>query len=499
MLKDTYKDTFTIGIGGAAGDGVKKAGIEIAAMLHDLGLHIFLSLEYPSLIRGGHNFARISVGREKVWNDHTKLDVLFALNEETLKIHKEELKEGATTFFKVPIQEVKEKIHNILKEKNFEMNGPKGHLIDGNRALSKGFLAAGLDFYIAYPMTPSTSILHYLAGEQKNGSLKVLQPENEIAGINMALGMIYAGKRAAVGSATGGFALMQEAFSFAGIAELPIVVAVSQRQAPATGVPTHSSQSDIRFVIHAGHGEFPRIVISPGDPEESFRAGANALNLAWKFQMPVIVLLDKILSEHMITSTIDPSTISVDKGKMAENTDENYGRYEITSDGVSPMAFPGTPNTVVKITSYEHDEKGITTEESIEVKKMSDKRFAKMAVVQSEMSNYETVKTYGDLAGENIIVFFGSTKYPVLEAAKYVDKPIKLVQILWLEPFDIEKVKKELEGAKRIICVEANRGGHLASLIRERTGIDITEKILKYDSLPFDPIVLAEQIDSMLN
>lgn len=499
MIKDPHKDIFTIGIGGAAGEGVKKAGIEIGALLHDLGFQIYLSLEYPSLIRGGHNFVRLSAGKEKVWNDHSKLDVLVAINEETLKLHSEEMKEGSATFFGTPMPEIKAKIQQILKDRNFEAGEPKGELIDSNRAFSKGLQAAGLDFYLAYPMTPTTSILHYLAGQQKSGGLKVIQPENEIAGINMALGMIYAGKRAAVGSATGGFALMQEAFSFAGIAEFPIVVAVSQRQAPATGVPTHSSQSDLRFVIHAGHGEFPRIVISPGDPEESFRAGREAMNLAWKFQVPVIVLLDKILSEHMMTSSFDAGATDIHRGKLAENPGENYGRYEITPDGISPIAFPGTPNTIVKITSYEHDEKGITTEEAKEVKKMLDKRFAKISGIQSEMQNQETVKVYGDASSENAIVFFGSTKHPLLEAAKYINKSIKFLQIIWMEPFDVDRVKKELDGKKRIICVEANHNSQLAGLVREKTGIDISEKILKYDSLPFDPVVLAEQIDSMLN
>lgn len=499
MLKDTENDIFTVGIGGAAGDGVKKAGIEIGLFLRSLGFQIYLSLEYPSLIRGGHNFARVSASKNKVWNDHSKLDILFALNDETPGLHQNEMKANAIVLPKEPTTEVIEKIKQILQERNFQAEEPKGDLIDGNTAFSKGLQAAGLDFYIAYPMTPTTSILHYLASQQKKDGLKVIRPESEIAAINMALGMIYAGKRTAVGSATGGFALMQEAFSFAGMAEFPLVVAVAQRQAPATGVPTHSSQSDMRFVIHAGHGEFPRIVIAPGDPEESFRAGMNALNLAWKFQMPVIVLLDKIVSEHLMTCSIDSSTASVDRGRIAENPGENYGRYEFTSDGVSPLAFPGTPSTVVKVTSYEHDDKGITTEEAEKVQKMIDKRFAKTQGIRSEMANQETIKIYGDAASENAIVFFGSTKNPVLEAAKYLDKPVKLVQILWLEPFDIEKVKRELEGAKRIICIEGNRSGHLASLIRERTGILITEKILKYNSLPFDPIELAGQIDSMLN
>jgi 2-oxoglutarate ferredoxin oxidoreductase subunit alpha len=321
-----------------------------------------------------------------------------------------------------------------------------------------------------------------LAGKQTKEGLKVIQAENEIAVINMALGMAYAGKRAAVGTATGGFALMQEAFSFAGMAELPLVVAVAQRQAPATGVPTHSSQSDLRFIIHTGHGEFPRIVLAPGDPEECFRAGAEALNLAWKFQVPVIVLLDKILSEHMMTSNIE----ELKEGKM-EKLEKNQN-----------MIFPGTPNAVVKVTSYEHDENGITTDKAKDVKRAVEKRFEKEKNIKEEMENKETIKIFGDKESDNIIIFFSSTKSAVLEASKYLDKPAKLVQIVWLEPFPTEKVKKELEG-KNIVCVEGNYNSQLASLIREKTGIEITNKILKYDSLPFDPTELTKQINSTWN
>lgn len=568
MLKDPHSDIFTVGIGGAAGDGVLEAGSNLGILLRDLGYEVYLSSNYPSLIRGGHNFVRLSFGKEKIWSDHSKLDTLIALNEETVQLHLSELNENGIVFadsfehedieklgqnavfipmsysvkklslpeitrnsvalgalcylLDLPLVTMKKVLEIVFKDKKPEANIKLaelgyGHLeqrefrhtkkidpsdihaefLDGNMAFSRGLQAAGLDFYVAYPMTPASTILHYLARKQTKDGLKVIQPENEISVINMALGISYAGKRVAIGSASGGFALMQEAFSFAGMAEFPLVVAVSQRQAPATGVPTHSSQSDLRFVVHAGHGEFPRIVIAPGDPEESYKAGCDALNLAWKFQLPVIVLLDKILSEHMMTCPIHESYAHVDRGMVAENTGENYGRYEITEKGISPMAFPGTENTVVKVTSYEHDEKGITTEKVEEVKKMLEKRFAKIKGIEEDIRGRDTVKVYGDKGSENAIVFFGSTKGPVLEASKYLNKSVKLVQILWLEPFDTERVKKELDGKKKIICVEGNHNGQLASLIREKTGLEVTDKILKYDSLPFDPVELAEQINKI--
>ena len=476
MSENPHSDIFTIGIGGAAGEGVKKAGIKIGAFLQSHGYEVYISFEYPSLIRGGHNFVRLTFGKEKIWNDHSKLDILIVSNEESVELHKKELKENAVVITDLPFSKISENPELVLKNLNLEQSESRGELIDGNTAFAKGLQAAGLDFYIAYPMTPATSILHYLASKQTKDGLKVIQPENEIAVINLALGMAYAGKRVAIGSATGGFALMQEAFSFAGMAELPLVIAVSQRQAPATGSPTHSSQSDLRFVVHSGHGEFPRIVMAPGDPEESFKFGAEAMNLAWKFRVPVIVLLDKILSEHMMTTTISQFPIS------------NFQNENV---------IPGMPGKVVKVNSYEHDEEGYTVDKPEDIKRMVDKRFEKAKNIEVEMQNRETVKIYGDINSENTVIFFGSTKGPILEASKYFNKPVKMVQIIWLEPFDTEKVKRGLEG-KRVICIEGNHNAQLASLIREKTGI-VCENILKYDATPFDPTELVEQINSMLN
>ncbi|MEK7208750.1 MAG: 2-oxoacid:acceptor oxidoreductase subunit alpha [Patescibacteria group bacterium] len=561
-------DIFTIGIGGAAGDGAREAGYAFGSLLAELGYEVFVSLANPSLIRGGHNFTRLSFSSEKIWCDYIKLDVLIALNEETITLHRNELEQSTIIFadeltpaetaarganavvlpmataaaavgapavarnsvalgalgylLALDFETLQKILQQVFKDKQPELNIKlarlgfeflektgrvifkkikpnqiKKELIDGNTALAKGWLAAGLNFYIAYPMTPATSILHFLAGEQKNRpKLKVIQPENELAAINLALGVAYAGQRVAVGSATGGFTLMQEAFSFAGGAELPLAVAVSQRQAPATGVPTFSSQADLRLAIHAGHGEFPRIVIAPGDAEESFLAGAGSLNLAWQYQIPVIVLMDKIVSEHPTTSQLATDQIKIESGKTAGQTGSDYHRYQITDDGVSPLAFPGTPETVVKVNSYEHDEKGLTTETAELVKAMLDKRFAKAKILATELDRQETIKIYGDKEADLAVIFWGSTKGSVMEAAKYFDRPVKLVQIVWLEPFDVKKVLAALADVKKIINVEGNHNAQLAALIHEKTGRQVTKNILKYDSRPFDPIELAQQINA---
>lgn len=604
-MKKSHDSVFTVGIGGAAGDGIRESGSTLGAILTELGYESFMSFTYPSLIRGGHNFARLTFSKEKVYSDHEALDVMIALNEESVVFHRDEMAENSVVMadsfeltdldvlkekalvvpmqtkakelntpaitrnsmalgalcylldldfdlmqkvlgdvFKNKLPEMNIKLadagYQLLKAKGFrhskkiEPSNGKKEFVDGNEALARGLVAAGLDFYVGYPMTPATTILQYLAGvAQKNAlkkspeltgganvaqqaaqpteldfksQLRVIQPESELSVINMALGMSYAGKRVAIGSASGGFALMQEAFSCAGMAELPLVVAVSQRQAPATGLPTYSSQTDLRFVIHAGHGEFPRIVVAPGDAEESFKMGAEALNLAWKYQVPVIVLLDKIISEHSTTCELKSESIEVERGLMAKETltgmasanVNQYGRYQITPNGISPMAFPGTPNTVIKVTSYEHDQAGITVEEPDATRAMLNKRFAKSDTLKKSLGDQETVKVYGDRLSKDVVVFWGSTKGPVLESARYLAKRVKFVQIVWLEPFDSKRVAKELSGAKRIINIECNHDAQMAGLIKEKTGIEVTDSILKFDSRPFEPVALAQEISEKM-
>lgn len=562
----------TVGIGGAAGDGIREAGSNLGILLNDVGFKTHFSFKYPSLIRGGHNYSRLSFSKEKIFYDYKKLDVLIALNEESVKRHLGELNKNAvilaenfddedkkvlgenaislplTEFITnikapsitrssvalgalcylldLPLSNMTKIFNEIFRTKSPEINillaemgykhleglnikhsnliahelidSPVAEFIDGNTAFARGLVAAGLNAYISYPMTPSSSILHFLASQGRNFKIKVIHPESEISSINMALGSVYAGKRVAVGTASGGFALMQEAFSLAGMAEVPLVVAVSQRHAPATGAPTHSSQSDLRFILHAGHGEFPRVVIAPGDPEESFRAGADALNLAWKYQLPVIVLLDKHVSENLMTSTINPKSVTIERGKILSSADSSYKRYALSKDGVSPLVFPGTPNAVVRFNSYEHDESGIATEEIPTIKAMQEKRFSKCTSLVHEFKNFETVKTYGDPKSKNVIVFWGSTKTVLLEAVKYLKKPVKILQILWLEPFDVASVSKNLKGAKKIINIESNHNGQLAGLIREKTGIEVSDSILRYDSSPLNPLELAENLNKLI-
>ncbi len=561
----------TIAIGGAAGDGVREAGINFSELLNELGYRTFSSFDYPSLIRGGHNYSRISYSTDVVRADYRELDVLVAVNAESVLVHKEALKEGARVFVEtayldrledcgvdlipipmkafaeeagapqvartssafgaygytlgIPLDRLKEMADKVFANVGSEMNmklvekgyahmKKEGHaqdecnlpeepgvipdVHDGNRAVAMGLMAAGLEAYVGYPMTPSTSTLQYLAKVGKDRGLFTVHPEDEIAVLNMALGLAFAGKRTAVGTANGGVALMQETLSLAGVSEVPCVILESMRMGPATGVATHTSQGDLQFTIHVAHGEFPRFVVAPGDVEECFECAADAMNIAWKYQMPAIILSDKHLSESYMSVNIDEGSKGPDLGKRAEVTGKEYKRYEITEDGVSPLAFPGTPDTMVKGTSYEHNEEGEATEDPVAVKAMQDKRFRKLNGLYADFEWFPTVKTYGDLDADAAVVFWGSTKGAMLEAYKQLKKPVKLVQVLWMEPFDAERVKTELEGMRVIVDVEANHTAQLAAVIREKTSIEITNKVLKYDAQPFTPTDLANEVNKYL-
>lgn len=367
-------------------------------------------------------------------------------------------------------------------------------LLTGNQSISLGASKAGLDVYVAYPMTPSTSILHFTADYEDELGLTVMQAENEIGVINMALGSSYAGARSMVASSGGGFALMQEAVSLAGMSETPILIVDSQRAAPSTGVPTYTGQADLDLALNSGHGEFPSIVLAPGDQEEAYYRSGEALNLAWKHQIPVVLLSDKHLSESRMSAEIDFDSVSSEEGKVVDNPGEEYQRYEFTDEGVSPLAFPGTEDALVQSSSYEHDESGFTTEEPEEIEDMQDKRKRKWKGIKEDVFDMAPVNVYGDEDAENVVLAWGSTKGTLLEALKHLDIPIKFVQPVYLKPFPRDEVLKHIEDSEKIVCVEVNSTGQLSSLIRKELLLSVDDKVLKYDSRPFNPLDLAEEL-----
>lgn len=366
--------------------------------------------------------------------------------------------------------------------------------ISGAEAVALGAVKAGMKLYITYPMTPSTAILNYVGPNQEALGVVLVHPENEIGAANMALGAAYAGVRTMVGTAGGGFALMQEAFSMAGQAEIPVVFVVGQRVAPAVGAPTYTAQADLKFTVCAGHGEFPRIVVAPGDPEEAFVKTGEAMNLAWKYQSPAIVLVDKHLLESYMSIKIDENRVKVEPVKIAEDDDRDYRRYKFTESGVSPVAFPGRAGIVVKVTSYEHNEYGYAEESPEGIQKMQEKRMRKLSSLIQDLRGRETVKIYGDPSAENVVVAWGSTKGAVLEAMELVKKPLKFIQVLYLSPFPEWEVSKHLRSAEKVLLIEGNMTGQLGSLIAENTGFKIDNTVLKNDGRPFNQDLLAERI-----
>ncbi|HDM75838.1 MAG TPA: hypothetical protein ENG51_05130 [Deltaproteobacteria bacterium] len=355
-------------------------------------------------------------------------------------------------------------------------------------------------------MTPASPLLHYLAARQRDKDILVVQSESELAAINMVNGACFAGVRAMTGTSGGGFCLMTEGFGLAGMSESHAVLMLAQRPGPSTGLPTYTSQGDLRFAIHASQGEFPRLVIAPGDVEECFYKTIEAFNLAEKYQIPAILITDKHLQEsHKSTTPFDTSKVSIERGALFVGDkyegEEEYKRYKITENGVSPRVLPSTKGAIVKYSSYEHDEFGITTEDPELTTLMNDKRFRKLEFLNKELEKMETVKIHRDSDADLTIIGWGSTKGAILEAMKILKKEnfeVNYLQVIYLAPFPKEKVGEVLESAKRTVAVENNKTAQLVSLIRENNFVDVDHKILKYDGRPFNPWMLADRIRGVM-
>jgi 2-oxoglutarate ferredoxin oxidoreductase subunit alpha len=365
-------------------------------------------------------------------------------------------------------------------------------VLDGNTALSIGAYAAGCKFYAAYPMTPASTIMQWFISHEGNGVM-CKQTEDEIAAINMAIGAASTCVRAMCGTSGGGFSLMVEALGLAGMLEVPLVVVESQRSGPSTGLPTKTEQADVLFVMHASQGEFPRIVVAPRDVEESFYIGAEAHNLADRYQCPVIILMDLFLSEHSESvDGIDPDRIKIDRGKLVLEPGiegQRFKRYELTEDGISPRTVPGTPLRSFVAPSDEHNEYGDLISdilsglpEHIEMRvKMHSKRMRKMETMLKNETVFVPNVEIGD--GEFFIVTFGSTTEACREAVKKMRASglkVGLISFSYLMPLDPEKTRGILAG-KKLIGVECNYTAQLAQVIKLATGIDIEKRILKYD------------------
>jgi 2-oxoglutarate ferredoxin oxidoreductase subunit alpha len=539
---------YNILIGGSAGQGMDTISSIFERILKKSGYYFHSSKDYMSRVRGGHNFIQIRFGDEEINSHFLDLDVIVALDKNTIDYHinrlntkgiiicDETIKMEENRLLIVPMKRIAQEagnpkvfgtaavgaltelfgiefnnIESLFSKKWDEkiidanikafkkgketskkfFNLPKGQvdkhiMINGNEAIALGALAGGLDFYSAYPMTPATSIMTYLSKKQDDAGIIVEQVEDEISAINMALGASYAGARAATGSSGGGVSLMVEAIGLSSITETPILLIDSQRPGPATGLPTRTEQSDLSFLLTASHGEGPRMVLAVRNTTDAFYSTARALNLAEKYQMPVILLTDQYLADTVtVTEEFDFNNIKIERyisGSEALEEDGSYKRYKITETGISPRIIPGKyEGAVVLIDSDEHTEASQITESAEVRNAQMDKRMKKLELLKEELLEPEY---FGTEVPEILLLGWGSMYGPLKEAVSMLlNENIYAGALVFgdLFPLPTKLLEKYSASAKKIINVEQNFNGQLAKLIRMETGIGTTDSILKYD------------------
>jgi len=375
-------------------------------------------------------------------------------------------------------------------------NAKAGKFYSGNQLLALGAWVAGMELYFSYPMTPASSILHYLALKRESHAVYAIHAESELAAANMAIGAAFAGKRVAVGSSGGGIALMQEAFSLAGMVEAPLLCFLSSRPGPATGVSTYTAQEDLFFALNQGHGVFPRIVASPDSFERAFSLSVELMDLAWQYQSPAILLTEKHLSES--AASIDLRKIEIpDEEDLIQPESNPYQRYCLTDSGVSPLMFPGSEHCkaddVIKWNSNEHLPSGVRTDVAEQIVAMKDKRNRKAEALARASKKYSRVAMYGE--GEQLVFAYGSTALELREALKYTT--FKLIVPIYLEPFPDEELQ-EYRNASAII-VEHSSSADFAEFLRIKLGISAKANILRYDGRSWDSKELAKLIQEAGN
>ncbi len=552
-------------IGGEAGQGVQSVGFVLAKSFARGGFHIFADQDYESRVRGGHNFYRIRVKDTPTGAIAEKVDILVALNKESLDLHLREVDAKGISIFDsekitgiestgnllgIPSERLAEEsagnklmantvflgatlgligydleiMNRVLVEHfgsgqigeentkaaktgydfaqqnfngrlNYNLSPDtniKRMLLNGNEAIALGAITAGCKFMAAYPMTPASSIMEYMAAKAKELNLVMVQAEDEISAINMIIGAGYAGTRSMTATSGGGFSLMVEGLGLAGITETPIVVVNAQRVGPAIGLPTRTEQGDLEFMLYASHGEFPRAVLAPANVENAFWLTIKAFNLADRYQLPVILLTDQHLaSSYNTVEKFDLSGVSIDRGTLfSEKETGDYKRHKMTESGISPRAFPSINKTLVITDSDEHDEEGHMIEDAETRTKMMQKRMRKLEGLRKEIAVPEV---YGPKQAETTLVGWGST-YGALHEAVDTLSGVNMVHLTELWPFPAEAISKTIGKAKNVYVVENNATGQLAHLIRAETGIKVNGKIPKYDGRPFSPAHIAREV-----
>jgi 2-oxoglutarate ferredoxin oxidoreductase subunit alpha len=407
-----------------------------------------------------------------------------------------------------------EKTFNVnnfkYKLEKLEVTEPRIFLT-GNQAVAMGKVLGGCRVQTYYPITPAADESEYLESHQimktkkADEAIVVIQTEDEIAAVNSASGACLAGARAATSTSGPGFSLMAEGLGWAGNNEVPLVITYYQRGGPSTGQPTRNCQQDLRFAIHAAHGEFARIILASGDIKECFYDAAEVFNLAEKYQVPVIHLLDKAMANCSQTYPVfDYSGVKVDRGKIVDEKDlegKEYKRFKFTETGVSPRAFLGTKNAVQWYTGDEHNESGNINEEPIIRRKMMEKRMGKLDLIDKEVPLEMKVNFFGDKASENIVVSWGSPKGAIIESLNQLKEEglsLGFLQVRMIHPLPSAYIKQLLGGKKRIIDVEDNYTAQLGGIITQYTNIKPNFYVLKYTGRPMMTTEVYQAIKNIL-
>jgi 2-oxoglutarate/2-oxoacid ferredoxin oxidoreductase subunit alpha len=383
----------------------------------------------------------------------------------------------------------------------------KRMMIRGVQAVAIAKLKAGCGFQTYYPITPATDESEYLESHQKDYNMIVVQAEDEISAINMATGAAHAGLRSSTSTSGPGFSLMAEGLGWAGITEAPgPVVVLYQRAGPATGLPTRTEQADLRFALHAAHGEFPRIIIAPGDVVESYYDTFDSFNYAEHYQVPVILLTDKFLaSTYQDILPFNGDGMKVDRGDMLRDSDlattTDYRRYKWTELGISPRAIPGQKGGIFWTTGDEHDEYGHITEAPDIRVKMMKKRMRKIELAGQVIPDSKKATLHGPKSAPTTIVGWGSSKGAILDGMEDLKSDgieANFLQVRYVNPFPTSFIQQILSSARRKITIENNYSAQMAGLIRERTGIGMDNTIVKYDGRPFSQNEVYEGVKDII-
>jgi 2-oxoglutarate ferredoxin oxidoreductase subunit alpha len=576
------RQSFSVGIGGAAGQGVATPGDIFAKIFSRRGLHLNVYNAYQSIIRGGHTFLTIRTGPDKIGTTDGRLDLLIPLNQDTMDRHMRLLSAGGACLYNadlikpgtpaegvqlcpMPVSKLadisKNKIaqntlaigaglsmmgigfpalETVLEEQfrkkekavidenvaiaragydyatqNFKpfawplpMTEARYAVLGGNAGMAMGGAAAGVKFYCAYPMSPSTGVLHWMAEHARKANIMVRQVEDEIGVINMAIGAAHAGVRSMCATSGGGFALMSEGLGLSAQAEIPVVVIDCQRAGPSTGVPTKTEQGDLWQMLGAAFGDYPKAIAAPLDIADCFKLIPEIFNIVDRFQCPGIVLCDLLLAEGRLS--VDPKELdfhpAVDRGELitSNGTGDHtpYQRYKITESGVSPRVIPGVPGFTHTVSSDEHDEDGVLISDeytnSVKRRAMMEKRMRKEKGIEASVAAPHLL---GPANADVTLIGWGSTYGVIDEACELLrDTGISAnhLPIRWLVPLHGDAILDLLRDAKHTIIVENNFSGQFARYLRSETSFVPDGNIRKYDGEPFFPNHIVEAVKEQL-